>query len=130
FAALRRGALELGRTLIAARRLSPRLEPQPHSRRPAAPPEGLAVRLASARVCHQGATSLDVSLAVRAAERVAIIGPSGAGKSTLLALIAGEIAPDSGSVEAARGTLLTQRTELFRDSLRENLRLAAPDAED
>jgi ATP-binding cassette subfamily F protein 3 len=31
-------------------------------------------------------------------ERVAVIGPNGAGKTTLLRLVAGELAPDSGSV--------------------------------
>lgn len=37
-------------------------------------------------------------LMVQAGERIAILGPSGAGKSTLLKLMAGERAPDSGSV--------------------------------
>ncbi|MFJ6569313.1 ribosomal protection-like ABC-F family protein [Streptomyces sp. NPDC091292] len=38
------------------------------------------------------------SLAVRAGERLLITGPNGAGKSTLLRVLAGEVAPDSGSV--------------------------------
>jgi putative ABC transport system ATP-binding protein len=39
-----------------------------------------------------------VCLSIAAGELVALYGPSGSGKSTLLALIAGLVAPDSGSV--------------------------------
>ncbi|MFI0711541.1 ribosomal protection-like ABC-F family protein [Streptomyces inhibens] len=38
------------------------------------------------------------SLTVTAGERLLITGPNGAGKSTLLRVLAGEVAPDSGSV--------------------------------
>ncbi len=40
-----------------------------------------------------------VRLSVRAGELVALYGPSGSGKTTLLMLIAGLLAPDSGSVK-------------------------------
>jgi len=40
----------------------------------------------------------DVTLDVRAGEVVALIGPNGAGKSSLLKLLAGEAAPDRGTV--------------------------------
>jgi branched-chain amino acid transport system ATP-binding protein len=47
-----------------------------------------------------GVTATDnVSLTVEPGELHAVIGPNGAGKSTLIGQLAGEIAPDSGSVE-------------------------------
>jgi ATP-binding cassette subfamily C protein CydC len=133
FAALRRGAVELGRTVLAARRVAPRLKPPDAEPRPQAPAAGLAVRLAHVRAGYPGGgapTLADVSLAVREGERVAVIGPSGTGKSTLLALLAGELAPAAGSVEACAATLLTQRTQLFQDTVRNNLLLANPAATD
>ena len=44
-------------------------------------------------------TVLDIDrLTVRDGERIALIGENGAGKSTLLAILAGELAPDTGSL--------------------------------
>jgi len=40
----------------------------------------------------------DVSLTVAPGTRIGVVGPNGAGKSTLLATLAGELAPDQGSV--------------------------------
>jgi ATP-binding cassette subfamily C protein CydC len=116
FAALRRGAVELGRTLLAARRIAPRLAVASPTFGSTTPPPDVAVCLDS--------------ITIRNGERIALIGPSGAGKSTLLAVIAGEIDPESGRIEQRAATLLTQRTELFQDSLRDNLRLADPEAGD
>lgn len=128
FAALRRGAIEFGRTLMAARRIAPRLGPVPVAPRPARPDEssGLAVELRRAIPPHGG----PITLRVAKGEHVALIGPSGAGKSTLLSLIAGAASAPPGRVTAARATLITQRTDLFHDTLRGNLLLAAPGATD
>ncbi len=133
FAGLRRGALELGRTLLAARRIAPRLRPQPPALRPALPPADHAARLHGVSARHEGAQRdavHDLTLDIPRGARLAIIGASGAGKSTLLALLSGEMAPAAGTLEACPATLLTQRTELFQDSVRDNLRLAAPEATD
>ena len=48
-------------------------------------------------------------LDVAAGEQVALVGPSGSGKTTLLALVAGLLAPDSGSI-AVGGIALTDST--------------------
>src|SRR5439155_20735395 len=40
----------------------------------------------------------DVIFTVRPAERVGLVGPNGAGKSTLLKIIAGQLEPESGSI--------------------------------
>ena len=44
----------------------------------------------------------DVTFAVSNGEFVSVIGPSGCGKSTLFGLVAGLLAPDSGSVDVVR----------------------------
>lgn len=135
FAALRRGALEAGRAWLAARRLAPRMAQQEAQAFAVTgtPGEGHALQVSGATVAHPGsriAALHKVSLTLSAGERVALIGPSGAGKSTLLAALAGELPLQSGSVLVQPHCLLTQRTELFQDSLRDNLSLADPDADD
>ncbi|MCF4165893.1 ATP-binding cassette domain-containing protein [Zavarzinia compransoris] len=133
FGALRRGAAEIGRTLLALDRLGPRIRDGAEMPVPARPDGSTAVLLDNVDFAHEGVarpvfTALD--LRIEAGETVALIGPSGAGKSSLLALIAGEATPRSGRCAVRPTALLTQRSELFRDTLAENLRLAAPDADE
>jgi ABC-type multidrug transport system fused ATPase/permease subunit len=85
-----------------------------------------------------------VDLAPAPGTRLAVVGPSGAGKSTLALLLAGVHPPRSGSVEVGgvepwrlpperlrrEVALVTQEHHLFACSLRDNLRLAAPEASD
>ena len=159
FASLRRGALEAGRTLLAARRLAPhmtphRVTPRCAIKQPPARPVSVcagapdstnvsidqpsldvraALHLEGVTLAHDGspvAVFTGLSLRVLQGERVAVVGASGVGKSTLLAAVAGELAPRCGWVRALPCTWLTQRTELFQDSLRDNLRLADPAASD
>ncbi len=138
FAPLRRGALELGRAWLAARRLGPRLR-APAENAPSwrDAPEGTALRLTGVTLRHPGAArpvlrGLDLHVAV--GECVALVGESGAGKSSVLAMISGELSPESGDVCLAPGmprtVWMSQHPALFQDSLRGNLLLAAPDASD
>lgn len=85
---------------------------------------------------------IDVEL--RAGDTVAFVGPSGAGKSSLVKLLVGLYPPsegtmlfngiDSGAVNVdvirRRIALVAQEPFLFAGTLRENLRLLAPDASD
>ncbi|MHB1928056.1 MAG: ABC transporter ATP-binding protein [Acidimicrobiales bacterium] len=80
---------------------------------------------------------LDVDLAVRPGEQVAVVGRTGAGKSTLLALIGGLYEPGAGEIllagrhprslrnEERRRILgvVPQNVQLFSGSLRDNLTL-------
>ena len=146
FAALRRGALEAGRTWLAARRLSPHWADERQASPPAEatgpaetyepeqtpePGQALRMRQVSARHPDSPVDALHaISLALMPGERIAVIGPSGAGKSTLMALAAGELTPRRGSVQALPHAWLSQRTDFFQDSLRDNLLLARPSADD
>ncbi|MGX7826718.1 ABC transporter ATP-binding protein [Actinokineospora sp. 24-640] len=85
-----------------------------------------------------------IDLAVRPGEHLAIVGPSGAGKSTVGRLVAGIDRPRAGAVllggapvadldaaeRSARVVLVTQEHHVFLGSLRENLAIAAPEADD
>jgi branched-chain amino acid transport system ATP-binding protein len=83
----------------------------------------------------------DISLELHGTERIGVIGPNGAGKTTLFKMIAGDIAPTTGTVElfgrdvtrsstARRARMGVGRTfqvsNLFRDmTVLDNVRVAA-----
>ncbi|WP_440100571.1 ABC transporter ATP-binding protein [Streptosporangium sp. H16] len=85
-----------------------------------------------------------IDLTVRPGERLAMVGPSGAGKSTLGRLLAGVHGPRTGAVTVGgvplvelplddlRGhvALVTQEHHVFRGTVRDNVLIARPDADD
>lgn len=133
WAALRRGALEAGRTRLAARRLGARVQDDSTATCLPVPAAPLALDLQAVCVQHPGSLSpavQGVNLQVVTGECVALVGASGAGKTTVLSVLAGELTPSAGHVAALPSAWLTQRVALFQDSVRDNLRLAAPQADD
>ncbi len=148
---MHRAATEIGRMTLAAGRIAPDLrapvapdEPQPVTdTAPGAKPleiNALTYRREGAEAPVFTGFSLDVA----PGEVVALTGPSGSGKSTLLAIAAGLLTPSAGHVHLLgrdiadwsetdlrrNVTLVPQRSQLITGTLAENLRVAAPEAED
>jgi ATP-binding cassette subfamily B protein len=105
------------------------------------------LRFEDVRFTHASATrpALDgVSFRAKRGETVAFVGPSGAGKTTLVKLLVGLYPPQGGRVllngEASttvdldafreRIGFVTQDTQLFSGTIRENLLFVRPDASD
>lgn len=86
----------------------------------------------------------NISFTVKKGETIAFVGPSGSGKTTLVKLLVGLYTPESGDIcyngvsykdldiEAFRNQIgfVTQDTQLFAGSIRENLMFVAPEADD
>lgn len=81
----------------------------------------------------------DLSLTIRAGEKIAIVGDNGSGKSTFISLLTGIFSPDSGSVtigglsmEEHKHSLRRRISVIFQDfaryeaSLRENITVSDP----
>ncbi|MFI7599823.1 ABC transporter ATP-binding protein [Actinoplanes sp. NPDC049681] len=113
---------------------------------PGPPPAGDRIEVRDLRYAYDGGRDVlrGVDLTVRPGERLAVVGPSGAGKSTLGRLLAGVDRPRSGTVTVGgvaiadlppdllrrQIVLVSQEHHVFRDAVRDNLTLAAPDATD
>jgi ATP-binding cassette subfamily C protein CydCD len=143
---------QLADTLGAARRLSAvEAEPIPVTDGPGVPAAlargGLAVELVNVGFTYPGRTrpALDgVSLRIKDGSTVALVGPSGAGKTTVASLLLRFWDSQSGVIRLfghdlreyqldelrKRIALVAQDTYLFNDTLRANVMLARPDADD
>lgn len=142
---IQRGLLDIGRAIYSSQRVLPLIDD------PAEEDTSLLVdhgpvdlnitSLQFAYSEHALPILKDFDLSLGSGEAVGIVGCSGAGKSTLLALVAGLLDPLSGNIaltyreEAKKNLvprlgLLTQRTELFRESLRFNLSIGDSTADD
>jgi ATP-binding cassette subfamily B protein len=120
-------------------------EPKPASPRPLADLRNLAFERVSFQ--HQSASSpavSDISFDVRRGGTIAFVGPSGAGKTTLVKLLVGLYQPAAGRIlyngvasteidlDALRERIgfVTQDTQLFSGTIRENLLFVNPAASD
>src|SRR5439155_13784866 len=86
----------------------------------------------------------NISFDVKKGETIAFVGPSGAGKSTLVKLLVGLYRPQEGRIyyngisgeeldfDELRGQIgfVTQDTQLFAGTIRENLLFVYPEASD
>ncbi|MFF2657622.1 thiol reductant ABC exporter subunit CydD [Kitasatospora sp. NPDC058032] len=144
------------RSLAASERLAEVLDAPAAVAEPAAPkslpeqPLSIAVRGLTARHPGQEAEALSgVDLDLAPGRRIAVVGPSGSGKTTLAQALLRFLDQDAGSVVLAAGRpqavdsrelagedvrrvigLCAQDAHVFDSSLRENLRLARPDADE
>ena len=121
--------------------------PAPDPDVPVALPAGTAIRFEGVGFRWQAdrpAVLDGLTLDIPAGSRVAVLGPSGSGKSTLASLLLRVVAPDTGRIllggvdlarlsaaeVRSRMAWLSQGTHLFSDTIRDNLRLALPEATD
>jgi ATP-binding cassette, subfamily C, bacterial CydC len=140
----------IGRTTAAGERLFEVSDSEPTIRNPKSPlpvPEDFTLRFdnVSFRYGEGDPFSLeDVSFALEPGRKVAVVGPSGSGKSTLANLILRFRDPQGGEIRLGGRSLseyaqedvrrlvsvVPQSTHVFNDTLRNNLLLADPEAND
>jgi ATP-binding cassette subfamily B protein len=114
---------------------------------PPAPAGGSAIRFEGVSFSYPGARRpalSDIRLDVPAGSTMALVGPSGAGKTTIANLLLRFWDPNTGRILIdgvdlhdfqldhlrARMSLVSQDTYLFNDTLRANVRLARPEADE
>lgn len=147
---------ELGNVIIAYREAEvsllnfDRILKLPKERKPLNPiAVGAITRLSFDNVSfkHQSATANalnDISFSTSCGQTIAFVGPSGSGKTTLVKLLVGLYQPNTGTILyndvtstdidldelRARIGFVTQDTQLFAGTIRENLLFVRPDATD
>jgi ATP-binding cassette subfamily C protein CydC len=140
----------LGQVIASALRITQITEQEPEVQfqtQQTAVPAQVALQLQDITFAYAGQTqnALEgINLSVSAGARIALLGRTGCGKSTLLQLLTRAWDPQHGNIlfndvplrefseHALRKTVsvVPQRVHLFSATLRDNLRLAAPEASD
>ena len=140
------GGIAAGKEISRFAALVPASVDEAGVRAPTRPADPGAMRIDDVSFSYDGQIPIleHANLRLRAGEKVALAGPSGAGKSTLSALLQGDRRPDSGRIliegedlrkvplswARSRIAVVEQTTYLFSGSLRDNLLLASPHADD
>jgi ATP-binding cassette subfamily C protein CydC len=139
----------LGETLAASRRIFALVDSPPAVEEPSSPtplPQDLTLAVRDLRFAYPATASpvlQGLNLRLPAGGKLALIGPSGSGKTTLLQLLLKFRNPDSGTLTLggvpypsisgeelrSRIAVATQYNHLFNASIRDNLRLANPKAD-
>lgn len=140
----------LGQVIASATRVKQIIDQQPEVTFPASGPTsqpGAALQLSEVSFTYpdQPLPMLNnVTLSIAAGEHIALLGRTGCGKSTLLQLLTRAWNADSGQIQLngqplasydettlrAMTTVVSQRVHIFSSTLRENLRIAAPEVND
>jgi len=140
----------LEKTLVAGKRLFEMIDAEPTVKDPNKPllqPDSFELQIENLSFQYEGDGPLAVSdLSFQLAETgcLAIVGPSGAGKSTLVNLLLRFWDPDEGRILLGGNDLraysasdvrswmavLSQNTQIFNGTIRENLLLARPEADE
>ena len=118
----------------------------PHRPNGSLSPQGGELRMSNVRFSYDGDREIlhSVSITAQKNRLIAIVGESGSGKTTVAGLLTGRLIPDSGKVTVGGKdlhqvfiksrmdaiTYVGAESTLFRGTVRENLRPAAPDVPD
>jgi len=140
----------LAKTQMSAKRIRDIADLKPLIIEPEQPKEintdaGISIKNLSFRYSDQSPWVLNnINLEIPQGSKIAIVGESGAGKSTLLQLIMRFYDPQQGSIKHSgidyqqlasdklmqQFSVLSQRTELFATTIKQNLLIAKPSASD
>ena len=143
----------LGKTRLAAARLREIIELPPQEFPQASSQKSDQAQVVDGKVTFEGVQYSypgaglvleDVNLKINAGQHVALVGKTGCGKSTLLRLLTRQLDSEQGSILLdghpvssfpenrllSAIAVLPQRTHVFSATLRDNLKLAAPNASD
>lgn len=140
---------QMGANIAAGQRLLSLLVNRPIEVPPSAEPFSTTPSIAFERVTFAYTPSghpvlKDFSLQIEAGEAVMVVGPSGIGKTTLVNLLLGFWEPQGGIIRIGGEPMtryvgedlrrmigvVSQQTHIFNATIRENLRLARPSADD
>jgi ATP-binding cassette subfamily C protein CydC len=139
-----------GQTVASARRLRALSQAEPLVSEPETPaplPADRSIAMEAVSLTYPGSQTpalQDIDLSLAPGDRLAVVGPSGSGKSSLIKLLMRFYAPSTGrisvggsdvarhSIDAVRNSfaLVNQRAELLSTTVRANLWLADPDADE